>query len=1050
MKASLSPGVSFLALTLLRFHIQGIREENWSDEALEFESLSTRSSEPSSLEVALHKWAQTKSTVLELYGQALEGMIPNWLGEYTQLEKLDLNGNRLTGSIPDTIGKLVNLQELNLGANQLSGAIPDSLGNLVKLKKLVLSGNAQCTQKQFSGSLPSSLGKLVNLNQFHLTCTNVSGSIPDTFGNLSNLKELHLRNNNLTGSIPSSFGRLGNLQVLFLQNNQLSGSIPWSFGGLEKLRILMLCSNQLTGSIPDSFGSLGNLDWLDMSSNQLSGPIPDSIGTSNRLKHIDLHSNRLSGWIPESIGNLQELNYIDLSFNQLNGSIPEYLLSSQFLTFVDLSSNRLSGSLMNLAVGVNVQYFSLSSNQLSGDITLGPTSWSYFVRLAHLDLSCNQFTSKIMPKMSKLLALEELNLSSNLLEGDVRPLEGLVSEGSLRSLDLSHNHFSSFIPDPLLSLRSANLCFNNFSGQLSSSHGNIKCPSCKAGTYAVNKEQCELCEVGQVTNQSGLTTCSQCSQGKYANGTGLSTCQLCPAGKYEFHLRACKECPLGTFSSRGAVKDDCKPCGPLQAPDRSNEKCESSSPLLVLMISRIICFIMFFTLSSFFVGIPTSICDGSVTAAGCVIACNCNHFILLGRSVDVTFCETEHFFLNQQRRFLVKAHEAKRVLLLSDKGKDWTSDDPSIEFAAGYFYIVPSFANFASIGFGFPFWILPPILLVALFLLAKADPNWSVLIPAECSFAILVTSAGQFFRLHMAKQRSIDETICKFLSEVSGLEGKTDPGPNRAIALGSLSHLYDSFQGFLRQRTMYFLEPYLIRPLTRKSQLSFAELVGPKRLEYFVSHFWGLAFLETLTALKKHAAEASQMLSKPTSEIAYWICTFSNCQWKLWEEIPPGEDPESSSFFKALTSGFCNATCMVVNEKVEPLKRSWCLYELFVTFVLRDRTVQSTNKVNFQGLQLTTASGVLNSGKSSMDIAFAIAATVATIKLEDAKASRIEDEEMIKQKILKEYDSFEKPNHMLRDEIMKILKKMRSRTQEDIDNLLEALGTQADQTDDEI
>jgi hypothetical protein len=238
---------------------------------------------------------------------------------------------------------------------------------------------------------------------------------------------------------------------------------------------------------------------------------------------------------------------------------------------------------------------------------------------------------------------------------------------------------------------------------------------------------------------------------------------------------------------------------------------------------------------------------------------------------------------------------------------------------------------------------------------------------------------------------------------------------------------------------MYFLEPYLVRPLTRALELSFAELVGPKRLDFFVSHFWGLAFVETLDALRKQAFEASSTIHKPSSEIAYWICTFSNNQWKLWEEIPPGADPSSSSFYKALTSGFCHATCMVVNEKVEPLKRSWCLFELFLTFVLKDRETWNQNEVRFEGLLLLTSSGVLNSGKSSMDIALAVTRSVASLNLEDASASRIEDAEMIKRKVIDGYGSFEIPNNKLKLEIRNILSNTQSRAQQDIDELLESL-----------
>merc|ERR1712003_246102 len=58
---------------------------------------------------------------------------------------------------------------------------------------------------------------------------------------------------------------------------------------------------------------------------------------------------------------------------------------------------------------------------------------------------------------------------------------------------------------------------------------------------------------------------------------------------------------------------------------------------------------------------------------------------------------------------------------------------------------------------------------------------------------------------------------------------------------------------------------------------------------------------------------------------SYWICTFSNNQWKLNEEIPG--KVEDSSFFKTLLSGFCEGVCMILDELATPLRRSWRLFE---------------------------------------------------------------------------------------------------------------------------
>ena len=50
-----------------------------------------------------------------------------------------------TGAIPATFGNLVDLQELDLSSNALDGALPDELGQLTKLERVALYDNGKCT-----------------------------------------------------------------------------------------------------------------------------------------------------------------------------------------------------------------------------------------------------------------------------------------------------------------------------------------------------------------------------------------------------------------------------------------------------------------------------------------------------------------------------------------------------------------------------------------------------------------------------------------------------------------------------------------------------------------------------------------------------------------------------------------------------------------------------------------------------------------------------------------------------------------------------------------
>lgn len=66
---------------------------------------------------------------------------------------------------------------------------------------------------------------------------------------------------------------------------------------------------------------------------------------------------------------------------------------------------------------------------------------------------------------------------------------------------------------------------------------------------------------------------------------------------------------------------------------------------------------------------------------------------------------------------------------------------------------------------------------------------------------------------------------------------------------------------------MYYLDPNIIRPLTAKVKLSFAEYVGPDEVEWFVSHWWGTKVNVYCDALKRHATEVLGRQGDPVSKV---------------------------------------------------------------------------------------------------------------------------------------------------------------------------------------
>ena len=78
----------------------------------------------------------TSTTVLDLGGQQLEGMIPTEIGLLVKVSQLDFGECLLSGSIPTELGALVELAEaFILGKNDLSSSVPTEVGKLGKLTK---------------------------------------------------------------------------------------------------------------------------------------------------------------------------------------------------------------------------------------------------------------------------------------------------------------------------------------------------------------------------------------------------------------------------------------------------------------------------------------------------------------------------------------------------------------------------------------------------------------------------------------------------------------------------------------------------------------------------------------------------------------------------------------------------------------------------------------------------------------------------------------------------------------------------------------------------
>jgi hypothetical protein len=228
---------------------------------------------------------------------------------------------------------------------------------------------------------------------------------------------------------------------------------------------------------------------------------------------------------------------------------------------------------------------------------------------------------------------------------------------------------------------------------------------------------------------------------------------------------------------------------------------------------------------------------------------------------------------------------------------------------------------------------------------------------------------------------------------------------------------------------MYYVCQNVVLPVTKELQLSYADVVGPSMVSWFVSHYWGTPFCDFLESLRKHS-EALHLLQHAA---AYWICTFSNNQWNISEEL--GGHIKESSFYLALQSETCKGTAMVINHDAVPLKRVWCLFEVAITY---ERT-EKEGELDFVGLFLCTPSGVLNKGTADMDIGIQIAQQLMRIDLRNAGATNAEDKRQILDLVDRMDGGFKSINRFVRTGVRNALLEMHRAFENDFDKIVRTL-----------
>jgi Leucine-rich repeat (LRR) protein len=263
----------------------------------------------------------------------------------------------------------------------------------------------------------------------------------------------------------------GKVTALNLSNAGLIGSLHLPLlTALPTLQHLYLQGNSFSAGNLTTGGSSSctSLHTMDLSSNNLSGSF--LLLSCNRLAYLNLSRNSISGAILRFGPSLLQL---DLSRNRISdSSVLNYSLSNcQNLNSFNFSDNKLIGTLGSLTL-LPCKYLSvldLSYNLLSGEIPSRFVSDSP-ASLLYLDLSHNNFSGSFSAlDFGRCPNLTSLVLSNNALSGDNFPLS-LKDCQLLETLNLSHNLLRSKIPGALLGnfkrLKQLSLAHNQFSGEI--------------------------------------------------------------------------------------------------------------------------------------------------------------------------------------------------------------------------------------------------------------------------------------------------------------------------------------------------------------------------------------------------------------------------------------------------------------------------------------------------------------------------------------------------------------------------------------------------------
>ncbi|MBA0780796.1 hypothetical protein Gotri_004854 [Gossypium trilobum] len=416
------------------------------------------------------------------------------------LEELNLRWNRLKNSDLTYI-KGLSLKSLNIGKNLLQGSIDigGELDGLINLEELVLDG------LHLNNNILQNIHVLNSLKALSLNDCGLTGTLPTQgWCDLRKLEVLVLSENALEGELPSCLANLSSLYHLDISNNQFIGNgASIALANLTLLRFVSLSQNLF--EVPSFFMSFANHSHLKVLSSDQNKIVKEStIQTwvpKFQIKVFRLSNcttKELHNEVPKFLHYQYDLRVIDLSYNKFGGKLPLWLLENNtrlggfsmkgnsfinrdlqfpshpnpYMSIVDLSENKIQGQIPTNICSIFPQLWglNLSSNILEGNIPPCLGSLKSGHNELYLDLSHNQLSGGIPENLAKSDSLVLLRLSNNRLSGRIIPT--IFSLHSLRLLYLDGNNFDGRLPSidativRLSPIEDMVLSNNNLSGEL--------------------------------------------------------------------------------------------------------------------------------------------------------------------------------------------------------------------------------------------------------------------------------------------------------------------------------------------------------------------------------------------------------------------------------------------------------------------------------------------------------------------------------------------------------------------------------------------------------